>query len=503
MRLKFYVLLAGCCGMFALFLAGCRPSDGPGTVELHRPLLHFSPPHGWMNDPNGLVYLDGTYHLFYQHYPDSTVWGPMHWGHAISRDLINWQHLPIALYPDSSGYIFSGSAVADINNSSGLKAGENTPLVAFFTYDKHGYETQALAYSTDNGRTWIKYDKNPVIGNPGEKDFRDPKVFYHQASGYWIMSLAVKDHIEFYRSHNLLEWGKTGSFGYGHGSHGGVWECPDLFELTDAATGTTRWILLVSINPGGPNGGSATQYFVGSFNGSTFIQHDDSTAIRWLDYGPDNYAGVTWNNTPDDRRIFLGWMSNWNYGQVVPTATWRSAMTLPRELSLYQVAGRYYVASLPAKETEAMRLREHLLPADRTIAFNGLAEIEVAFNLYENLKEAGIEFQNSRNEQLRIGYEKQTNRFFIDRSKAGRTDFSERFIPVSYGPRLADNSRVSLRVVMDVASAEVFADQGLTCLTAIFFPAKNFSSFKLYHRGGPPPFAEAKWYPLKPARFKK
>lgn len=490
----------GCVLLLALIGAGCRPKEQQATIEPHRPLFHFSPPLGWMNDPNGLVYHQGEYHLFYQHYPDSTVWGPMHWGHAVSRDLINWQHLPIALYPDSLGYIFSGSAVADTANTSGLA---HQPLVAVFTYDKQGFETQAVAFSADNGRSWQKYDKNPVIKNPGEKDFRDPKVFWHQPSGYWIMSLAVKDHIAFYRSANLTEWEKTGTFGKEYGSHGGVWECPDLFPLSHTPTGTTKWILLVSINPGGPNGGSATQYFIGQFDGKTFTCDEDPATVHWLDYGPDNYAGVTWNNTPDQRRIFIGWMSNWNYGQVVPTDTWRSAMTLPRELSLHQVDNSYYVASLPVKQLEMLRISEQVLETGRDIPFNALAELELTLNLTDETDEAGVEFTNSRNEQLRIGYYRPTNRFYIDRSKAGQTNFSPQFVQVTYAPRTAKTQQVTMRMVLDVASVELFADNGLTCLTSIFFPSEKFNRFRLYHSGSTSPFGPCKWYALKQADFKK
>lgn len=489
--------------LLLLLPVACNSPAPVTTAEAHRPQFHFTPPSGWMNDPNGLVYLNGEYHLFYQHYPDSTVWGPMHWGHAISRDLINWQHLPIALYPDSLGYIFSGSAVADTANTSGLKQGSAAPLVAFFTYDKQGYETQAAAYSTDNGRTWQKYDKNPVVDNPGEKDFRDPKVFYHPASGYWIMCLAVKDHIEFFRSKNLMKWEKTGEFGREYGSHGGVWECPDLFPLTNPETGITKWILLVSINPGGPNGGSSTQYFTGSFNGTTFTCEEDTAQVRWLDYGPDNYAGVTWNNVTDKRRIFLGWMSNWNYGQVVPTANWRSAMTIPRELSLQQAGNNWIVASLPVKELEALWQNEQPLSASEEMTFNGLADIEVAFDLTANPEEASIVFTNNSNEQLRIGYEREHNRLYIDRSRAGKTDFSDRFIPVSYAPRISDSTRLTLRIVLDVASAELFADNGLTCMTSVFFPSATFNRFKIYYRGKTSPLVKGKWYALKKATFSK
>ncbi|MDH5381668.1 MAG: glycoside hydrolase family 32 protein, partial [Cyclobacteriaceae bacterium] len=294
--------------------------------EKYRPQYHFTPPSQWMNDPNGMVYYEGEYHLFYQHYPDSNVWGPMHWGHAVSKDMVSWEHLPIALYPDTLGYIFSGSAVIDWNNSSGLGNDLHPPMVAIFTYHnpigaeegRIDYQTQGLAYSLDKGRTWTKYENNPVLKNPGIIDFRDPNVAWNETLQQWVMILAVKDHIEIYTSPNLIAWEKQSEFGQTIGGHGGVWECPDLFTLTDN-NGIERWVMLLSINPGGPQGGSATQYFIGNFDGKTFTPMDSIT--RWVDHGADNYAGVTWSDIPksDGRRLFMGWMSNWQYANVVPT----------------------------------------------------------------------------------------------------------------------------------------------------------------------------------------
>ena len=269
--------------------------------EPHRPQIHFSPKEKWMNDPNGMVYHNGTYHLFYQYYPDSTVWGPMHWGHATSNDLVHWQHQPVALYPDSLGYIFSGSAVVDSNNTSGFGKDGKAPLVAIFTHhdpkgEKNGtatFQNQSIAYSVDEGKTWVKYANNPVVKNPGIRDFRDPKVSWYEAGKKWIMTLATLDHITFFSSPNLKDWTKESEFGKEVGAHGGVWECPDLFPLD--YNGQKIWILVVNINPGGPNGGSATQYFTGGFDGNKFIPYQTDT--RWLDYGPDEYAGITWSNT--------------------------------------------------------------------------------------------------------------------------------------------------------------------------------------------------------------
>ena len=266
------------------------PSDY--YTEKYRPQIHFTPPAKWMNDPNGMVYFEGEYHLFYQYYPDSTVWGPMHWGHAVSKDMLHWEHLPVALYPDSLGCIFSGSAVADINNTSGFGKDGKAPIVAIFTYhdfvgEKAGrntFQNQGIAFSNDKGRTWEKFNGNPVLKNPGIRDFRDPKVQWYEPSKKWIMTLATLDCITFFSSPDLKNWTKESEFGKGVGGHGGVWECPDLFPLKVDGTGDEKWVLLVSINPGGPNGGSATQYFVGNFKGKVFQNENKSVEPRWIDY---------------------------------------------------------------------------------------------------------------------------------------------------------------------------------------------------------------------------
>jgi fructan beta-fructosidase len=484
--------------LLVLILA-CTSSrnETDSNIEPHRPKFHFTPPSGWMNDPNGMVFYDGEYHLFYQHYPDSTVWGPMHWGHAISTDLIHWQHQPIALFPDSLGYIFSGSAVVDANNTSGLQAGNEKPLVAIFTYDKKGFETQGIAYSIDKGRTWTKYENNPVLKNPGEKDFRDPKVFWHDESQHWIMSLAVGNRIEFYRSSNLKDWEKTGEFGREYGNHGGVWECPDLFKLPIEGTNESRWVLLVSINPGGPNGGSATQYFIGQFDGKTFTSENNPASERWVDYGPDNYAGVTWSNAPDGRTIFLGWMGNWNYAQVVPTQSWRSAMTLPRELSLKETAAGLRLAAVPSPEVLSLRGEQEAIDFKKSVSFNGLAELQVTFDLSASTStDFGIEFFNSRNEVLRIGYDRTSNRLYVDRTKAGKQDFSDQFAAVHTALRSSSDPLLKIHLVLDVASVELFADDGTTCMTSTYFPNEDFSEFRFYSDTGETVPLSGEWFSL-------
>lgn len=472
------------------------------TDEDFRPNFHFTPKEGWMNDPNGMFYLDGTYHLFFQHNPDDNVWGPMHWGHATSTDLINWKEQPIALEPDENGTIFSGSAVVDHENTSGLGKGGTPPVIAIFTYhdaerEQEGevdYQTQGIAYSLDSGKTWEKYEENPVLGNPGIRDFRDPKVGWYEEESKWIMSLAVQDHISFYSSSNLLDWEHESDFGKDLGGHGGVWECPDLFKMTVEETGEEKWVLLVSINPGGPNGGSATQYFVGNFDGSTFTSDGSFAEIGeehtyWLDFGKDNYAGVTWSNIPeeDGRQLFIGWMSNWQYANEVPTETWRSAMTIARELKLTKTSGTYRMVSKPVAELQEYSSKEL---SKNTIEIKGNKEIATSEDLdvsksiitfeIENLNEQKYHFSlsNQANDSLKFGYDHNAEEFYIDRSESGLTDFKEDFSnKISTAPRFSKSSNLKVKAVLDNMSIELFFDDGETVMTEIFFPKQPISRF--------------------------
>jgi fructan beta-fructosidase len=454
--------------------------------EKYRPQFHFSPPEKWMNDPNGLVYHKGIYHLFYQYYPNDIVWGPMHWGHAISKDMIYWEQKPIALYPDEKGYIFSGSAVVDKNNTSGFGSKDNPPLVAVFTYhdmegEKQGrldYQTQGIAYSLDNGETWTKYEANPVIPNTtGIKDFRDPKVFWHEASKKWILVLVAKDHARFYSSSNLKEWTFLSKFGENEGAHGGVWECPDLFPLTIEGTQEVKWVLIISINPGGPNGGSATQYFVGDFDGEKFLS--DQTNIRWFDYGTDNYAGVTYNNTLDNRRIFIGWMSNWNYARKTPTEIWRGAMTLPRALSLEKKNGEYFLKNYPLKELD--KIINKTTPS--TIKINDKLMLEG-----ENLNQSEIVFRTAQrdfeislaNEEgaiFKLVMDKSDNMLYADRTKSGIIEFEPGFGEKIHEMPLKGLTaeEIEVRMIVDRSSVEIFINKGQYVMTQQIFPKTRFS----------------------------
>ncbi|WP_258098514.1 glycoside hydrolase family 32 protein [Marinoscillum pacificum] len=469
-------------GLVLTILIGCAPKTQEQVVEQsgdsqYRPAYHFTPASGWMNDPNGLVYFEGEYHLFYQHYPDSNIWGPMHWGHAVSTDLVHWEHLPIALYPDSLGYIFSGSAVVDWQNTAGFGTEESPAMVAMYTYhDPIGernntidFQTQGIAYSLDKGRTWTKYEGNPVIPNPGIRDFRDPKVSWNSETEEWNLILAVKDHVNLYSSPNLKEWTHQSEFGVDLGAHGGVWECPDLFQLTDQ-NGVTKWVMLVSINPGGPQGGSATQYFVGDFDGSVFTPL--GSAIRWIDYGADNYAGVTFSDVPeeDGRRLFIGWMSNWQYANIVPTYEWRSAMTIPRELKIQNTENGYLLRSVPVGEMESAFTIEgangELINVSGSVFKLGMT-IESSTG--------AMVLSNDVGDSLIVSYDE--NYLTINREQAGKVAFSDVFAASHQAP-LNGIEVKSLDVYVDNSSVEVFVNNGDLVMTDLFFFEQPVSKVK-------------------------
>lgn len=460
----------------------------PPYDEPHRPQIHFSPPANWMNDPNGMVYYEGEYHLFYQYYPDSTVWGPMHWGHTVSRDMIHWEDLPIALYPDSLGLIFSGSAVIDWNNTSGLGEGDAPPMIAIFTHhDMEGeraktntFQYQSIAYSNDKGRTWIKYEGNPVVENPGIKDFRDPKVIWSDKYSKWVMVFAAYDKALFYTSDNLKDWTESGSFGIEGDTR--LWECPDLFPIEVEGSEETKWVLITSIQKEGPNGGTATSYFIGDFDGNTFI--GDSEEQQWLDYGTDNYAFVTWADIPDSdgRRLGIGWMSNWQYAQVVPTDKWRSAMTLPRELTLHIENGKYRLRSSIVREFEVLRNEQKIIDTKVfTEPTDVVSEIDAAaFELLLNWEtpKSGlidIKLSNDIEEELHIGYNVADQTYFIDRTFAGKSDFSEVFADYHTGDAAYHKESLHMRIIVDQSSVELIADDGRLTMTDIFFSTEPYN----------------------------
>lgn len=481
-------------------------------AEKYRPQVHFTPDSMWMNDPNGMVYYEGEYHLFYQYFPHSNVWGPMHWGHAVSTDMVHWEHLPIALYPDSLGYIFSGSAVVDWNNTSGLGKDGIPPLVAIFTYsdpvkEKEGrmdYQTQGIAYSLDKGRTWTKYEYNPVLNNPGILDFRDPKVRWYAPGKKWIMSLAVGDRISLYSSKDLKSWNHESDFQPKLGNYGGVWECPDLFPLTDKDSGEEKWILFVSINPGAPNGGSGTQYFVGSFDGHEFINQNKH--LYWIDYGKDNYAGVTWSDIPDSdgRTLFMGWLSNWQYAQQVPTERWRSAMTVARELSLKPEGNDFIVTSMPVKEldvlkNDAVTTKKLNIEGSKTILDPIHVPFECTLEIENNgATEFGFSLQNKEGEEVVVSYNSAQQSLLIDRTNSGLTEFSEDFQTIQKCPFKA-KSVVEFNIIVDKSSIEVFVDEGKRTMTSLVFPENEYETFHVFSKNGTVNLNKAVLHPLKSA----
>ena len=506
--------LAVCC----LFFNSCKDQNSEETSEeitqtegeensdeAYRPNFHFTPEKNWMNDPNGMFYLDGTYHLYFQYYPDDNVWGPMHWGHATSKDMITWEEQEIALFPDEKGYIFSGSAVVDKENTSGFGEDGKTPVVAIFTYHEpkgaekgeKDYQSQAIAYSLDKGMTWTKYKGNPVLPNPGIENFRDPKVTWDKEHKQWLMALATTEKTLFYTSQDLKEWKKVSEFGQGNGAHDGVWECPDFFPMQVEGTGETKWVLIQSLNPGGYNGGSGTQYFVGDFDGTTFTPEENMTNLEekhdyWIDFGRDNYAGVTWANLPeeDGRKLFLGWMSNWLYAQEVPTETWRSAMTIARELKLIKEDGQYLVTSQPVEELQKFRgevVKKSALSANKDLVLIDtsaidLSKAEVRFSI-SGLEENGnyhFTLSNQQGEKFVVNYDHSKQKFSMDRSKAGINDFSDKFSGTpSTAPRITASNSMEVHMLLDKTSMELFIDNGKTVITEIFFSEKPWDTFSI------------------------
>ena len=457
-----------------------------GNREKFRPTYHFSPLYGWMNDPNGMVYKDGEYHLFYQHNPYGSKWGNMHWGHAISKDLINWEHRPDAITPDALGTIFSGSAVVDTDNTAGFGAGA---IVAIYTQNSDR-QVQSIAYSTDNGRSFTKYENNPVLTSDA-RDFRDPKVFWHKETQRWIMLLAVGQEMQIFSSSNLKDWAFESSFGEGQGAHGGVWECPDLFELPVDGTNEKKWVLLCNLNPGGPFGGSATQYFVGTFNGKEFVNESPSKT-KWMDWGKAHYATGTWSDAPDNRRIAIAWMSNWQYANDVPTSQYRSPNSVPRDLSLFTVDGETYLQSAPSPELLKLRdiskKRSFKVNGTRTIkdmiaGNEGAYEIELTIE-NQHADVIGFRLYNDKGEEVDMQYDMKEKKFSMDRRKSGEVGFNENFPMLTWTTIESGKDELKLRLFVDKSSVEAFGDGGRFVMTNQVFPSEPYTHIDFYSKGG-------------------
>ena len=477
---------------------GIKQSD---TMEVeeepYRPVYHFSPLFGWTNDPNGLIFKDGEWHLSYQANPYGTNHGNMHWGHAVSRDLVHWEQLPAVIAPDDLGSIFSGSAVVDAANTAGFGEGA---MVAIYTSAGRGGQRQSIAYSLDNGRTYTKYESNPVLSDPGQRDFRDPKVGW--IGDKWVMALATGQTISFYGSKDLKNWEFLSRFGEGVGSHEGTWECPDLLRFQ--VNGREKWVLFVSINPGGPWGGSITQYFIGDFDGRRF-KADKLPYPLWVDPGIDNYAGVTFSNT-GDRHVFLGWMSNWQYTGSTPTRYFRNSMTIPRDLSLKSNGRHLILASVPSPEVLAARGASRSLPALADVSEGnagplledntGAYEVEMTIRPKSN-SVVSFSLENGKSEHVDFTIDPKAEQLRFERGASGLTDFSPSYNKGPIAVDLPGRPEYKIRLFVDRLSTELFVNDGDLVFTNCAFPSEPFNALSFHAESGSLSVSDIQVYPIK------
>ena len=432
--------------------------------EQYRPVYHHTPAYGWMNDPNGMFYKDGVWNLYFQHNPYGSQWENMTWGHSTSTDLVHWKFQGDPVLPDALGTVFSGSAVVDKENTSGFGKGA---VIALYTSAGES-QTQSMVYSTDNGKTFTKYEGNPVITS-NVPDFRDPHMFWNEDIKKWNMILAAGQHMEIYSSDNLKDWKLESSFGETYGNHGGVWECPDLMKMKVRGTNKEKWMLICNINPGGPFGGSATQYFIGDFDGHKFTCESKPEVTKWMDYGKDHYATVTFDNAPEGRRVAIAWMSNWQYANQVPTLQYRSGNSIPRDLGLFEYKGETYCSVVPSPEMTAARSKK---------ATKSLSEsCEMVVNLKGN---STITLSNDKGEKVVMCYDAKAETFSMDRTKSGKMDFSNDFAATTKAPTYGKISQ--LRIFIDKSSIEVFDAEGKMAMTNLVFPTKPYN--KVTVKGG-------------------
>ena len=524
-------------GAIATHLMQLSNTFNTANTDYYRPSYHFTPLYGWMNDPNGMVYKDGEYHLYFQYNPYGSKWGNMHWGHAVSKDLLHWENLEPAIARDTMGHIFSGSSVVDKRNTAGF--GKDA-IIAIYTNNSVNHdEVQCVAYSNDNGRTFTKYEGNPVLTPfDGLKDFRDPKVFWYEKNKSWYMIVSADKETRFYRSKNLKQWTYVSAFGKGMGQQPCQYECPDFFQLpVNGDKKNMKWVMTMNINPGCIFGGSATEYFVGDFDGKQFTC-PDANEVKWLDYGKDHYATVTFSNTAD-RVLAITWMSNWEYANITPFKQNRGANGLPRELKLYEKDGKYYVSEDAAPEVKALRKATHDM-ADATIdgqkALNGAAAgMEGAFEVEADITPnangiAGIEISNNKNERTLIYFDMKKGKVVMDRTESGLTDFGKQSVPhdieqawdkqraaegkqparvenainykndfalATWGPlSLCDGKTYHVDIFVDKSSVELFVDGGRVAMTNLVFPVAPYENLKLYAEGGKAEFKNVKVHKL-------
>ncbi len=425
--------------------------------EQYRPVYHHTPAYGWMNDPNGMFYKDGVWNLYFQHNPYGSQWENMTWGHSTSTDLVHWEYQGDAVEPDALGTVFSGSAVVDKDNTAGFGKGA---IVALYTSAGEN-QTQSIAYSTDNGKTFSKYEGNPVVTS-NVPDFRDPHMFWNEDIKKWNMILAAGQQMNIYSSDNLKEWKLESSFGLEYGNHGGVWECPDLMKLKVRGTDKEKWMLICNINPGGPFGGSATQYFIGDFDGHKFTCESKPEVTKWMDYGKDHYATVTFDNAPEGRHVALAWMSNWQYANQVPTMQYRAGNSIPRDLGLFEYKGETYCSVIPSKEMTAARSKK----ASKVIS--DVCEMVVYLK-----GDAVITLSNDKGEKVVMNYDAKTETFSMDRTQSGKTDFSNEFAAVTKAPTYGKLNQ--LRIFIDKSSIEAIDAEGKMAMTNLVFPAKPYN----------------------------
>ena len=483
------------------------------NTEKFRPVYHHTPLYGWMNDANGLVYKDGEYHLYFQYNPYGSKWGNMHWGHSVSKDLVHWEHLAPAIARDTLGHIFSGSSIVDQENVAGYGAGN---ILAFYTSasDKNG-QIQCLAFSKDNGRTFTKYEKNPILcPADGLRDFRDPKVFRYEPEDKWVMIVSADKEMRFYESKNLKDWNYMSSFGEGYGVQPCQFECPDMVELSvDGDTNRKKWALIVNVNPGCYFGGSATQYFTGDFDGMKFSCDSQPNVTKWLDWGKDHYATVCFSNT-GERTIAVPWMSNWQYCNIVPTKQFRSANALPRELSLYTQDGEIYLSAVPVPEIKTLRKEKKEIPAftvandyhiDSLLADNdGAYELALEITVGE-AEIMGFNLFNDKGEKVDIYFNLPEKRLVMDRTKSGIVDFGKKsvsheievhdrrkttsinyiddFALATWAPIKKEN-KYTLDVFVDKCSVEIFLNGGKVAMTNLIFPSEPYNRMCFYSKGG-------------------
>ena len=488
--------------LISLCLANVAMAQTKLYTEQFRPQFHFSPATNWCNDPNGLVYNNGTYHLFYQHNPFGNVWGHMTWAHATSKDLIHWKHQPIAIPEENGVMIFSGTCVVDKNNTSGFGKDGTIPMVAVYTgHIENVNQSQCIAYSLDDGITWTKYANNPVL-DIHKKDFRDPKIFWHAQKKYWVMALvlSVEHMVQFYSSPNLKDWKHLSNFGP-VGDTSGVWECPDLTQVpVEGIPGKKKWLLQTSQN-------ASMQYFVGEFDGVSFKNENKTTAILRPDYGPDYYAAIAYNQLPATvLPTAIGWVNNWNYANDIPTTPWKSAMSLPRNLSVKKINNNWILMQKPVPAVNALR-KQLITLSTEVVAANKLLPVKsTQFEMELSIEPAstsicGIKLAKAGDDYFEIGYDAAKQLFYVDRSKTGNISFNENFKKLTrFEKSIAlKNKKLQLHIYFDNSIVEIFVNDGEAVFTAQIFPEENNSAIELFSTGGKSQFSGINFREMKSA----